>query len=703
PERSYHGPPPAERLRPLLDETTSPAPLAALPPFRPPPFEPIDADLDPDQRDAVARALASPDLYLIRGLPGSGKTRAVVELIRQAVRRGERVLFLAGTPQAIDAALRPLAGDAEVRLLRCLGRGERAESLPEPGRSCTWAAVRERLPAPAAAGAGAGELPAKLAALEARAGELDRELRRFAGERARSPAAPTPAAREARRAELRKRRADAAEALRRVGQEVAECERLQDSLRLRRWWTVAYWRAPRADDLAEKLSRLAGRRDTLEEELRALEQELAELEKGAGPEATAEEARLAAERGALAAEAEAVRARLRSLGTSGADPAAPGESPELYRDRANLFAGPVSAPVTDPVFAGASDGRPFDLLVLDDAESVSEAAFLPAARLARRWVLVGAESLGRPRGRPAAGRTRPGDCFDHLWRQLYGPAWVWEQGRLCCRLVRLTQRQRRHLAAEPVADRPEIELRIYAAPGGEPLLAEVVFPPGMPAREAKAYLFRELGVVTPQAARPVPRLEKRADGWFLSLTGREESGGGERVELAPGVREVLLDRPCPETGFAGTPWAAPVYTAGIEFAAGWDREQVEAWAREHTADIERRRATRLWNSHRQVPALAAWVRDLFGAEADGLATGAAAPVEFVPVPDAALPPGAPAPAAEGNGRPHPDSPFPSGAGLEIDLGNPGDRNRLPPDLAALLPRSGFVNLAEAERLVQILG
>src|SRR5262245_37686536 len=44
-----------------------------LTPFRPPPFEPDDRDLDADQREAVARALFTPDVCLIQGLPGTGK------------------------------------------------------------------------------------------------------------------------------------------------------------------------------------------------------------------------------------------------------------------------------------------------------------------------------------------------------------------------------------------------------------------------------------------------------------------------------------------------------------------------------------------------------------------------------------------------------------------------------------------------------
>src|SRR5262249_61739342 len=57
------------------------------------------------------------------GPPGTGKTTTVVELIRQAVRRGERVLACAPSNLAVDNVLE--------RLLRY---GERAVRLGHPAR-----------------------------------------------------------------------------------------------------------------------------------------------------------------------------------------------------------------------------------------------------------------------------------------------------------------------------------------------------------------------------------------------------------------------------------------------------------------------------------------------------------------------------------------------------------------------------------------
>ena len=64
-----------------------------------------DSALDSVQREAVAKALGTPDLCLIQGLPGTGKSRVVAEIITQAAARAERVLLLAPTSAAIDRVL----------------------------------------------------------------------------------------------------------------------------------------------------------------------------------------------------------------------------------------------------------------------------------------------------------------------------------------------------------------------------------------------------------------------------------------------------------------------------------------------------------------------------------------------------------------------------------------------------------------------
>jgi superfamily I DNA and/or RNA helicase len=108
-------------LRAVLLGTAEPA-------FRPEaPFTPLDGALNGSQVDAVRLALAADDLAIVHGPPGTGKTTTVVELIRQAVARGDKVLACAPSNLAVDNLLEKLvaAGERAVRL------GHPARVLPQ--------------------------------------------------------------------------------------------------------------------------------------------------------------------------------------------------------------------------------------------------------------------------------------------------------------------------------------------------------------------------------------------------------------------------------------------------------------------------------------------------------------------------------------------------------------------------------------------
>jgi superfamily I DNA and/or RNA helicase len=102
---------------------------------RAPTFVPADgsdpihpfAALDRSQEEAVRFALSANDVALIHGPPGTGKTSALVELIRQAVRRRRRVLACAPSNTAVDNLLERLARAGE-RVVRI---GHPARVLPE--------------------------------------------------------------------------------------------------------------------------------------------------------------------------------------------------------------------------------------------------------------------------------------------------------------------------------------------------------------------------------------------------------------------------------------------------------------------------------------------------------------------------------------------------------------------------------------------
>ena len=114
----------AELRQILLGESTAPAaPISAVTPFNP--------HLNQPQQESVAHALAAKDIAIIHGPPGTGKTTTVVELIRQAVARGERVLACAPSNLAVDNLVERLVAAPELRAGAVLRIGHPARVLPQ--------------------------------------------------------------------------------------------------------------------------------------------------------------------------------------------------------------------------------------------------------------------------------------------------------------------------------------------------------------------------------------------------------------------------------------------------------------------------------------------------------------------------------------------------------------------------------------------
>lgn len=89
----------------LADVLIDPTRAAAIVPTAPPTW--FQQDLDGDKREAVAAALGSPDVMLLRGPPGTGKTTFIAELVLQELRRNPnaRILLCSQTNVAVDNAL----------------------------------------------------------------------------------------------------------------------------------------------------------------------------------------------------------------------------------------------------------------------------------------------------------------------------------------------------------------------------------------------------------------------------------------------------------------------------------------------------------------------------------------------------------------------------------------------------------------------
>ncbi|XP_063685644.1 DNA-binding protein SMUBP-2-like [Bolinopsis microptera] len=74
-------------------------------------------DLNSGQKQAVKLTLERPDMAVIHGPPGTGKTTTIVEVVRQHVARGEKVLVCAPSNIAVDNLLKKLsASNTVVRL-----------------------------------------------------------------------------------------------------------------------------------------------------------------------------------------------------------------------------------------------------------------------------------------------------------------------------------------------------------------------------------------------------------------------------------------------------------------------------------------------------------------------------------------------------------------------------------------------------------
>ncbi|MCK8496855.1 AAA domain-containing protein [Myxococcus fulvus] len=85
-------------------------------------FEP-SRPLNPEQLDAVKRALAAEDFFLVHGPPGTGKSTVLAEVAAQAVAKGQRLLCTAASNAAVDHLLD-----------LCLAKGLRALRVGHPAR-----------------------------------------------------------------------------------------------------------------------------------------------------------------------------------------------------------------------------------------------------------------------------------------------------------------------------------------------------------------------------------------------------------------------------------------------------------------------------------------------------------------------------------------------------------------------------------------
>jgi hypothetical protein len=281
--------------------------LQDLPSFRSSAVECTDGCLDETQREAVARALQTPDVCLIQGHPGSGKSRTAAEIVAQAVARGERVLLLGPTASGVDCVLERLDGREGVCAVRCLSRGEGLLSMPAALRRLTFEerlrsfheqtlpAARQaaeeaarrctRRPDDERAWASLEDLAKRLDALReekdtgAEANEVEADgtspfHRELAACRAARDGAQARIG--ARLAELRAEAEKVRGARQAASDEIACLTPLAEALNAGRWWTMTWWRARREGGLLKRMEDLQNRQKELTETEDRLDRELDE-------------------------------------------------------------------------------------------------------------------------------------------------------------------------------------------------------------------------------------------------------------------------------------------------------------------------------------------------------------------------------------------------------------------------------------------
>jgi hypothetical protein len=208
----------------------------------------------------------------------------------------------------------------------------------------------------------------------------------------------------------------------------------------------------------------------------------------------------------------------------------------------------------------------FPLLIALDAHTLDDTGLQSVARLADRCVLVG-----------EPGRS----LFTKLCERFACEPWS-RADQLVCKLHPVPFDQRGRIESEPVADRPEIELRILADSGDGPQLVEVVFPADTPIADAKRFVFEQLGEAPLCGSLRAAKWSESADVIALEL-GETLAAPNFNLALAEGVSEFVS---ASERGWT---------TNGVRFAksAGWTIDSAKAWIDEHCRRHDRSRVVRL--------------------------------------------------------------------------------------------------------------
>jgi len=101
------------------------------------PLKLFDEKLTGRQREAVTKAINTPDICLIQGPPGTGKTRVISEIVQQASKNGWMTLLVAPTHVAVDNVLERVGYEDSISPIRCANK-DKVDTLPQHIQQYTY-------------------------------------------------------------------------------------------------------------------------------------------------------------------------------------------------------------------------------------------------------------------------------------------------------------------------------------------------------------------------------------------------------------------------------------------------------------------------------------------------------------------------------------------------------------------------------------